>query len=175
MAIVQAIRCGTLFDATGAAPLKNAHVVVTDGRVAAVGPAATTPIPPSAEVLDLSDRFVMPGLIDCHSHASIVPGIGNQLAQLCRPPVPQALAATANLRRDLAAGTTTMRLMGEEHFLDVDLRDAIEAGIVPGPRLLIATRGLAPTTPTAGRSLASTGWTRCGEPRARTSGAARPT
>src|SRR5262245_57119102 len=85
----------------------------------------------------------MPGLIDCHSHASIVPGIGNQLAQLCRPPVPQALAATANLRRDLAAGTTTMRLMGEEHFLDVDLRDAIEAGIVNGPRLLIATRGLA--------------------------------
>jgi len=149
----RAIRCGTLFDATGAPPLKDALVIVTDGHIAAVGPAATTPVPPGAEVLDLSDRFVMPGLIDCHSHASIVPGLGNQLAQLCRSPVPQALAATANLRRDLAAGTTTMRLMGEEHFLDVDLRDAIEAGIVPGPRLLIATRGLAANN-AHGRALA---------------------
>jgi imidazolonepropionase-like amidohydrolase len=98
---------------------------------------------PGSETLDWSDRFVMPGLIDCHSHASIVPGLGDQLGQLCRGPVPQALAATRNLRRDLAAGTTTMRIMGEEHFLDVELRDAIEAGVIPGPRLLVAGRGLA--------------------------------
>src|SRR6516162_11309360 len=123
----RAIRCGTLFDATGAPPLRDALVIVTDGRIAAVGPAATTPIPFGAETLDLSKRFVMPGLIDCHSHASIVPGLGDQLGQLCRGPVPQALAATANLRTDLAAGTTTMRIMGEEHFVDVELRDAIEA------------------------------------------------
>src|SRR5262249_56552595 len=131
----RAIRCGTLFDATGAPPLRDALVIVTDGRIAAVGPAATTPIPPGAAILDLSDRFVMPGLIDCHSHASIVPGLGDQLGQLCRGPVPQALAATANLRTDLAAGTTTMRIMGEEHFLDIEIRDAIEAGgIVRPPR-----------------------------------------
>src|SRR5262245_24747074 len=137
----RAIRCGTLFDATGAPPLRDALVLVTDGRIAAVGPAATTPIPPGAAILDLSDRFVMPGLIDCHSHASIVPGLGDQLGQLCRPAVPQALAATANLRRDLAAGTTTMRIMGEEHFLDIDIRDAIEAGVIGGPRLPVAGRG----------------------------------
>ena len=93
--------------------------------------------------VDLRDRFVMPGLIDCHSHASLVPGEGDQLGQLRRGPVPQALAATRNLRRDLAAGTTTMRIMGEEHFVDVDVRDAIEAGVIPGPRLLVAGRGLA--------------------------------
>ena len=138
MAPTRVIRCGTLFDATGAAPLRDAAVVVTDGRIAAVGPAATTPAPAGAEVVDWSDRFVMPGLIDCHSHASIVPGLGDQLGQLCRGPVPQALAATANLRRDLAAGTTTMRIMGEEHFLDLELREAVAAGIVPGPRLLVA-------------------------------------
>lgn len=85
----------------------------------------------------------MPGFVDCHSHASIVPGLGDQLGQLCRGPVPQALAATRNLRRDLAAGTTTMRLMGEEHFVDVELREAIEAGVIAGPRLLVAGRGLA--------------------------------
>src|SRR5206468_13020546 len=92
------------------------------------------PLPAGAETLDLRDRFVTPGLVDCHSHASIVPGLGDQLGQLCRPPVPQALAAARNLECDLLSGTTTMRVMGEEHFLDVDLRDAIEAGIVPGPR-----------------------------------------
>src|SRR5262249_34164308 len=147
------IGCGSLSAAPAAPRLRDALVIVTDGRIAAAGPAAPTPIPPGAAILDLSDRFVMPGLIDCHSHASIVPGLGDQLGQLCRPAVPQALAATANLRRDLTAGTTTMRLMGEEHFLDVDLRDAIEAGIMPGPRLLIATRGLAANN-AHGRALA---------------------
>src|SRR6266545_3638141 len=142
MPSTRVIRCGTLFDATGAAPLRDAAVVVTDGRIEAVGPAASA-LPSGAETLDWRDRFVMPGLVDCHSHASIVPGLGDQLGQLCRGPIPQALAATANLRRDLAAGTTTMRIMGEEHFLDIELREAVAAGIVPGPRLLVAGRGLA--------------------------------
>ena len=140
---VRAIRCGTLFDGTGATPLRDALVVVTDERITSVGPAGSRAVAPGTEMLDLRDRFVMPGLIDCHSHASIVPGQGDQLGQLCRGPVPQALAATRNLRRDLAAGTTTMRIMGEEHFVDVEVREAIEAGVIVGPRLLVAGRGLA--------------------------------
>jgi imidazolonepropionase-like amidohydrolase len=151
---VWAIRCGTLFDGTGAAPLRDAGIVVEDGRITAVGRADATTAPPDARTLDLSNRFVMPGLIDCHTHASIVPGLGDQLGQLCRGPVPQALAATRNLRQDLAAGTTTMRIMGEEHFVDVELRDAIEAGTIIGPRLLIAGRGLAANNG-HGRALAS--------------------
>ena len=74
---------------------------------------------------------------DAHSHISIVPAKGNQVGQLREPAVPQALRATANLRRDLAAGTTTLRVMAEEHFLDADVRDAIEAGTVVGPRLAL--------------------------------------
>ncbi len=154
MTATRVIRCGTLFDATGAPPLRDSLVVVADGHIEAVGPAASTLVPPGAETLDWSRHFVMPGLIDCHSHASIVPGLGDQLGQLCRPPVPQALAAVRNLERDLAAGTTTMRIMGEEHFLDVDLREAIDAGIASGPRLLVAGRGLAANNG-HGRALAS--------------------
>jgi len=151
---IRAIRCGTLFDAVATTPLRDAMVVVDGNRIAAVGPAKSTPAPPGAEAVDLTNRFVMPGLVDCHSHASIVPGLGDQLGQLCRGPVPQALAATANLRTDLASGTTTMRIMGEEHFLDIDLRDTIDAGVIAGPRLLVAGRGLAANNG-HGRALAS--------------------
>src|SRR5256886_13466567 len=151
---IRAIRCGTLFDGVATTPLRDAMVVVDGNRITAVGPADRTPAPPGAATLDLTNRFVMPGLVDCHSHASIVPGLGDQLGQLCRSPVPQALAATANLRTDLASGTTTMRVMGEEHFLDLDVRAAVEAGIVVGPRLLVAGRGLAASNG-HGRALAS--------------------
>ncbi len=142
MASLRAIRCGTLFDGTGASPLRSAVVVVDGARITAVGPAATTPVPAGAAVLDWSDRFVMPGLVDAHSHISIVPGDGDQIGQLRQEAVPQALRATANLRRDLASGTTTLRVMTEEHFLDVAVREAIEAGVIPGPRLLCGTRGI---------------------------------
>jgi imidazolonepropionase-like amidohydrolase len=130
-----------LFDGRGTEPIDGA-VVLVDGRIATVGPAASTPIPPGADVIDWSGRFVMPGLIDCHSHISIVPGMGDQMGQLMQAPVPQALRATANLRQDLFAGTTTMRVMAEEHFLDLDVREAINAGVVPGPRLLCGTRAM---------------------------------
>ncbi|HKW90849.1 MAG TPA: amidohydrolase family protein [Methylomirabilota bacterium] len=142
MAISRVVRCGTLFDGTGAAPRRAAVVVIDDGRITAVGPAASTPIPAGAAVVDWSDRFVMPGLVDAHSHISIVPGDGDQIGQLRQDAVPQALRAVANLRRDLAAGTTTLRVMTEEHFLDVQVREAIEVGVIPGPRLLCGTRGI---------------------------------
>jgi len=57
---LRAIRCGTLFDSTGAAPIRQAVVVVDGGQITAAGPAASTPVPAGAEVLDWSDRFVMP-------------------------------------------------------------------------------------------------------------------
>ena len=140
--VTRVLRCGTLFDGTGAPPVRQATVVVADGRIVAVGPSSSTPAPPGVATIDLGECFVMPGLVDAHSHISIVPGHGNQIGQLRQPPVLQALRATANLQRDLAAGTTTMRVMAEEHFLDADVREAIEAGIVVGPRLLCATRGI---------------------------------
>ena len=81
------LRCGTLFDGTGADPVPGGVVVIDDGRIAAAGPADRIPPPPGARVIDLGGRFVMPGLVDAHSHISIVPGQGDQIGQLRRPPV----------------------------------------------------------------------------------------
>src|SRR5262245_61094214 len=133
---MRALRCGTLFDGTGADPVRDALVLVDGERITAVGAVATTPVPPGAERVDLRDKFVMPGLVDCHSHISIVPGLGDQTGQLRQATVKQALRATANLRRDFFAGTTTLRVMSEENFLDLEVREAIDTGVIPGPRLL---------------------------------------
>ena len=131
------IRCGPLFDGTGADPVAGGEVVVDDGKIAA-GPA-----PEGAEVVDLGSAFVMPGLIDAHTHLSVVPGLGDQVAQLRQEPGRQALRVPDNLRRDLDAGTTTLRIMGEEDWLDVYTREAIAAGQLEGPNLVIATRPIA--------------------------------
>jgi imidazolonepropionase-like amidohydrolase len=140
--MIQVIRAGKLWDGTGAVAMSNAVIVVDGDRISAIGPADRLATSPDAEQIDLSDRFVMPGLVDAHSHASIVPGLGDQMGQLCEPIERQALRAVGNLRRDLRAGTTTMRVMAEEHFLDVLLRESIDAGQIVGPRLLIACRGI---------------------------------
>jgi imidazolonepropionase-like amidohydrolase len=131
------IRCGTLFDGTGADPVAGGEVVVDGGKIVA------SPAPEGADVIDLGAAFVMPGLIDAHTHLSVVPGRGDQLGQLRQEPGRQALRVPDNLRRDLDAGTTTLRIMGEEDLLDVYTREAIEAGQLEGPNLVIATRPIA--------------------------------
>jgi imidazolonepropionase-like amidohydrolase len=133
------VRAGTVFDGTGRGPDPvpgRPEVVVDGGRIAA-GPG-----PDGAEVIDLGDAFLMPGIIDAHTHLSVVPGRGDQLGQLRQPPGQQALRVPGNLRADLEAGTTTARIMAEEDWLDVHTRAAIDAGELDGPNLVIATRGI---------------------------------
>ncbi len=137
-----ALRCGMLFDGTGADPVRGVTLVIDDGSIQEV---VAGPPPAGAEVWDLGDRFVMPGLIDAHTHLSIIPARGDQMGQLRERPGRKALRVARNLARDLDAGVTTLRIMGEEDWLDVDARQAIAEGELEGPRLVIATRGLAPS------------------------------
>jgi imidazolonepropionase-like amidohydrolase len=132
------VRAAAVFDGTGSDP--GPGEVVVDGGTIVAGPP-----PESADVTDLGAAFVMPGLIDAHTHLSVLPGRGDQLGQLRQPPGQQALRVPDNMRRDLEAGTTTARIMAEEDWLDVHARAAVDAGDLDGPNLVIATRGITAT------------------------------
>lgn len=134
---------GRLIDGTGRPPVEGGAVLVRDGRIAAIGRRAELPPPPGCEVIDRGEEVLIPGLIDAHTHLSIIPGLGNQNGQLKSRAAQAMLRAIPNMRKDLLSGVTTMRVVGEEHFLDIDIRDAVNAGRIPGPRLRVATRPIA--------------------------------
>ncbi len=135
-----AIRAGWVWDGTGGEAIRDGVVVVEGERIAAVGAAGAVEVPAGAEVVERPDEFLMPGLIDAHTHITVVPGLGDQIGQLRQPIERQTMRGVGNLGRMLASGVTTARVMGEERWLDVAFREEIERGTVAGPRLLIATR-----------------------------------
>ncbi len=135
-----AIKARRVLDGTGKASIDQAVILIEGDRIKAAGRQADVAIPHGAEVIDCGGQTVLPGFVDAHSHTSIIPGLGDQIGQLRQPPAQQLIRAVRNLRTDLLSGVTTMRVVGEEYFIDVDLRDAIAAGSLPGPRLKVATR-----------------------------------
>ncbi|HET8714096.1 MAG TPA: amidohydrolase family protein [Gemmatimonadales bacterium] len=132
------IRAGTLIDGTGAAPVRNAVIVIQGDRIIAVGTGVQ--IPAGATVIDLSGATVLPGFIDAHVHlASHTIGDGDwQHAGLVEMPSQLALLGAAHAHQTLEAGFTTVRVVGSGNFGDVALRNAIDAGWIPGPRIVAA-------------------------------------
>ncbi len=131
-----AIRAGTLIDGTGAAPVKNAVILVQGDRITAVG--AGVAVPNGAMVIDLSGATVLPGFIDAHVHlVGRTIGDGDwQHARLTELPSELVLLGAAHAQQTLEAGFTTVRNVGAPHFGDLALRNAITAGWVPGPRIV---------------------------------------
>lgn len=138
--MITAIKAKRLWDGTGGPMIADGIVLVEGSTIKAAGSARTIGVPDGATVVDLGDQTILPGLIDAHSHANIIPGLGNQLGQLGEGPARQLMRAIPNLRTDLLSGVTTMRVVGEEHFIDIDLREASARAQIPAPRLLVATR-----------------------------------
>ncbi len=132
-----------LIDGTGADLLPGGQMVVENGKIAAVG--ASVGSEGIGRVLDLSEYYVLPGLVDSHTHLSIVPSQGQQLVQLGLPAGRNILRSLPNIRRQLESGVTTMRIMGEEHFIDIDIKNAIEEGLLEGPRLFVSGIGIVAT------------------------------
>lgn len=132
-----------LLDGTGSQPIGQGWLLVRDGRIERTGgPEQLKSLPPDLERIDFSGSWLLPAFIDSHSHLSIVPGQGDQLGQLRLPPAPAVLRSIPNLYRNLLSGVTTMRIMGQEHYIDLDLRAAVASGQIQGPRLLACGIGL---------------------------------
>ncbi len=131
------LKAGTLIDGTGAAPRRGVDVLVKDDRIEAVGPGLAAPA--GATTIDLAGQTLLPGLIDCHTHLTFEVSAGSQLAAVTETPADQAITATLHARRTLEAGFTTVRNVGAGEFVDVALKRAIDAGKVPGPRMIVST------------------------------------
>ncbi len=129
------VAAGRFVDVVGGQVLTDRRIVVDGEKVTAVlGPGEDGPA--DAEVIDLGDATVLPGLVDLHTHLVGPVEAGEPAGILDRSAAEEVLDGVANARATLAAGVTTVRDVGTfRAFVDVDLRNAIEAGIVDGPRM----------------------------------------
>src|SRR5262245_28793241 len=141
---ITAVRCGRFFDGRTLTLQDNTTVLIQGNRISAVG--RSLAIPADAKVIDLSHATVMPGLVDCHTHMYLT-GIDYDELILKKSLQYRAIWATVSARKTLLAGFTTVRDLETEGawYGDVALRDAINDGIVIGPRMQCATRALSIT------------------------------
>ena len=135
---VTAIRAGRLIDGTGQPARENQVIIVRGDRIEAVGDAATIAIPDGARVVDLSGHTVMPGIVDAHAHLSIRPDIRTlrgQLEGMEQHDAMQMARIVRNIRVQLMSGVTSVYVVGEVHYNDIQASQAVEEGIIPGPRI----------------------------------------
>ncbi len=131
------VRAARLIDGRGGPLLEPAMVRIEGDRIQEVG--AAIAVPPNARVIDLGAATILPGFIDLHTHLTDRDDVHWESALTTTTPPEAALWAARNARVTLLAGFTTCRDMGPTWpYVDVELRKAIEAGAVPGPRLLVA-------------------------------------
>lgn len=139
------VRCGAVRTMTDR-DLEGPHVIeIREGRVTRVIPATQIGDLADGPQLDLSNFTVLPGLIDTHTHLELDVMAGDEAAQVQAPEAELALRAAHHGAINLRAGVTTVRLAGETNFLDIPLRRMFDAGVLPGPRIVTATRGLRPS------------------------------
>jgi imidazolonepropionase-like amidohydrolase len=130
-----AVKAARLIDGRGGPPMSPAVVLIEGGKIGAVGPNLT--VPTDAKIVDLGPATLLPGLIEMHDHLTGSPANhGYQSLAFSTPR--EAIDGVAAARATLLAGFTTVRNVGASGFADVALRDAINSGEIPGPRLVVS-------------------------------------
>jgi imidazolonepropionase-like amidohydrolase len=142
------IQAGRLLDVRSGRMLTNQRILVENGRITQVGPNVTTGM--GAKVIDLSNATVLPGLIDNHTHILLQGDVTSEDydVQLLKESIPyRTIRATMAARTALMNGFTTLRDLETEGamYADVDIKKAINNGVIPGPRMFVSTRAFAPT------------------------------
>ena len=130
------LHAGRVLDVKTGKMLTDQTVVIEDGKIVSVGPASEAKAASDAVRIDLPNATVLPGLIDAHTHLTMDPHFGYEELAVSVPR--EALIGAKNARLTLLAGFTTVRNVGARGFTDVALRDAINAGELPGPRMLVS-------------------------------------
>jgi imidazolonepropionase-like amidohydrolase len=143
------LRAARYFDGRGDTVVDGGvAVLVENGLITRVGKATAIVAPPDAETIDLGDATLLPGFIDAHTHTTFESSpdyYKDDFVQRHRPATEQVFYAAAYARKLLEAGFTTIRDLGSSDLLDVGLRNAINAELVPGPRMLVAVHALTAT------------------------------
>jgi imidazolonepropionase-like amidohydrolase len=142
-----AVRAGKLIDGSGAEPRLDAVILIDGERIKEVGEAKEITIPPTAEVLDATSMTVIPGMIDCHVHVHGKGGPSKDHAadQITHSRAYLTLRSYRNCMRDLEMGFTTIRNGHSPGYQDVAVRDAVNDGLIQGPRVLACGQGLTVT------------------------------
>jgi imidazolonepropionase-like amidohydrolase len=138
---MQILMGGTLIDGTGAPPLRDAAVLVQDGRIEAVGPRHGRSWPQHAEMIDITGMTLLPGLIDCHDHLADHSYALAHRWRLDEPHSTRHLRTARVLQQTLATGYTAVR---DAAGLDVGFKRAMEEGLLQGPRVLLAVNIISP-------------------------------
>jgi len=134
------IKAGSLFDSRSGRVTRDAVIVVEDDKILAVG-GSDISIPDGVEIIDLSSSFVLPGLMDMHTH--VIGNLDNYFfAGYFQSPHRATIGGVVNAEKTLIAGFTTIRNVGAGDYADVALRNAINAGEIPGPRMAVSGPGL---------------------------------
>src|SRR5579863_4054447 len=150
-AVVSVIRAGTLIDGKSDKPRNDQVIVIRGNQIESVSDAANAKIPSGANIIDLSKQTVLSGLIDSHTHIFLQgedPAQGGYDANILTAPLAlRAARATVAARRALEQGFTTLRDVETEGagYGDVGIKQAIDQGYIPGPRMFVATRAISTT------------------------------